>query len=287
MIQAIKKLYLEVTTKCNLNCSYCYNCSLVRNKEVNLAEKLEWFFRKFSSIISADLLVTLHGGEPLLDCESAKKIYSTITEWVPGAAINIQTNGTTLHLPEVQAFLFGIENKFLSVGFDSKEKNPRNLDKWTMNYLRNVSKVDCNYVISDAEDIKNLAGNLNYIYHSYGFHPHINYNFLNSYQLQTVYPEIVMQLRKTDYHLRQTNVELSVEECGEVTLQSDGVFRGCEHKIYTSTTFTDALHFQTQNCSACEYKKYCIACPVRIANYQGNLCFLTKALVEGAKTVAK
>ena len=84
-----KKIYIEITNVCNLNCKFCPDTN--RKKEFMSLEKFEEAIKKIYKLTK---LVTLHvKGEPLLhkDLENILKILEKYN-----LKINITTNGTLI-----------------------------------------------------------------------------------------------------------------------------------------------------------------------------------------------
>ena len=114
-------LLLKLTGKCNYSCSYCYDYDSRRfNKKLSFAqitETLDYLFPK-----QKDLLITFHGGEPLLQFDLIKDIVEYVCKCCPhetNVSYSIQTNGS-LFSNEILTFLD--EHKF-SVGISLDGNN--------------------------------------------------------------------------------------------------------------------------------------------------------------------
>lgn len=99
-------LLIKIAAKCNLNCSYCYiynsgykNSLANQPKHItdetldNLADKLG----KLDKAQHKNMVICLHGGEPLLvGNKRLKTIVQRLSEHFPGA-LTIQSNGTLIN----------------------------------------------------------------------------------------------------------------------------------------------------------------------------------------------
>jgi len=94
-----KKLILETTPKCNLNCKYCYMPE--KGAKTTPIRVIKKSIERFVENNKKSLLVTFHGGEPLLvgikkfeEFMRIEKEYNTKNLQIRN---NIQTNGTLIN----------------------------------------------------------------------------------------------------------------------------------------------------------------------------------------------
>ena len=72
----MKQIYIKTTNKCNLHCKHCY-MARYRNQDTYFDEiqTCNWINNYLQYINDKDILISLHGGEPLL-CPNDKIIYT-------------------------------------------------------------------------------------------------------------------------------------------------------------------------------------------------------------------
>ncbi|MHA1410967.1 MAG: TIGR04084 family radical SAM/SPASM domain-containing protein, partial [Candidatus Odinarchaeia archaeon] len=102
--------HLQITTICNLNCSYC------GGGEIDVDEKINYSItdlNNFLQKVSDKGVINFYGGEPLLNIEFIEKVMDTIK----GYHFVIQTNGILLHklknnyLNKFQAILVSLDGR--------------------------------------------------------------------------------------------------------------------------------------------------------------------------------
>lgn len=96
---SIKQIHIITTTRCNLNCSYCYE-NRKSGVDMDVDKVFEALKAEFlSTPVQIPILLSMHGGEPLLAHEKIKvladKIWSHFSD--RKVIINIITNGTILN----------------------------------------------------------------------------------------------------------------------------------------------------------------------------------------------
>lgn len=131
-----KKVYIEITNICNLNCKFCPNTS--RKKEFMTLEKFEEVIKK---IHKSTKLVTLHvKGEPLLhkDLENILKILEKYN-----LKTNITTNGTL------------IKDK-LEIIKNSNAVRQINFSLHSMVQNENINKQYLTDIFESVEELKNV-----------------------------------------------------------------------------------------------------------------------------------
>jgi len=132
-----KKIYIEITNACNLNCSFC-----IKNKrKINYMtiEDYKYIINKIKGYTKEIYLHVL--GEPLLHPDIIKFIEYASNE---GLMVNITTNGYLID---------NIENvdklRRLNISLHSYNKNYKiNIDKYLDNIFRIVDKIRINTVVS-------------------------------------------------------------------------------------------------------------------------------------------
>ena len=131
-----KKIYIEITNICNLNCEFCPDTN--RKKEIMSLEKFEEVIRKIHKFTK---LVTLHvKGEPLLhkDLENILKILEKYN-----LKTNITTNGTL------------IKDK-LEIIKNSNAVRQINFSLHSMVQNENINKQYLTDIFESAEELKGI-----------------------------------------------------------------------------------------------------------------------------------
>lgn len=169
----LKKLTINVTKNCNLNCSYCY----VKKENINLDKKvaldsIDFFINKFNEIEQ----ILFFGGEPLLNFDVIKEIVKYFYYLFENNKINyipdfyIITNGTIIN-KKILNFIKNYEIG-LTVSLDYPES------------AHNKSRISNNYsykmIIDNLKKIKKYVKNLG-IELTYYLN-HIDFNLIELYK---------------------------------------------------------------------------------------------------------
>jgi len=124
-----KKIYIEITNVCNMNCSFCKP-----NKRENLFMKKEQFFNVIKEIRNYTNLIALHvKGEPLLHPELEEILEICEKNSI---LVNITTNGTLLK-EKIEILKKSKALRQLNISLHSIEKNSR-YKKSTAEYLKEI-----------------------------------------------------------------------------------------------------------------------------------------------------
>lgn len=136
----MKKIYIEITNSCNLNCEFCHNTN--REKAVMTIEQFENIIKQVKEYSN---LICLHvKGEPLFYPE-LDKIFDVLTKY--NLKTNITTNGTLLKFrSEV------LENskclRQLNISLHSSVENQNiNIEEYMKRIFEVVEKLEKNGVI--------------------------------------------------------------------------------------------------------------------------------------------
>lgn len=110
-ILPVNTVFLEVTTQCNLSCTYCYQKNnQFKNLEYSHAKNaIEWACNTFRNPIQ----VVFFGGEPFL---RKKFIFRLVKEYQNSISFGLQTNGTLLKKNDIKRLSQYRVN--LSISFD-------------------------------------------------------------------------------------------------------------------------------------------------------------------------
>lgn len=131
-IKQTQQILFEVTTSCNLKCSYCIqgelyhdSDSIISSKRLNLRSAVKLLKYVFRFKAKEDRLsIGFYGGEPLLNINFIKKIVKIIHQLDAGNERDIDylmtTNATLIH----KHIDFLVENKFnIMISLDGNEEN--------------------------------------------------------------------------------------------------------------------------------------------------------------------
>lgn len=97
----LKKLYIELTSQCNLNCSICYRKAWSQELESMKPEILDQILRDLEETKTVDKVVLGGIGEPTLS-----PLFSKALEALQGYHLTLTTNGTTLN-PKMASLIAG------------------------------------------------------------------------------------------------------------------------------------------------------------------------------------
>lgn len=291
-----KCIYLHVTQKCNLKCSYCYNVDNLNKRVDELSfATIEKIIKSFRD--NGGEIVVLTGGEALtrddiIDvARSVKKI---------GLKCELLTNGTFLF--EKKDILECLDNVIISLDTFEKEKNKRNgLDISALK--RNLEMIPIKYrekisvrAVISAEDtdswkkIKAFCKKCNY-----SFIP--NLYIPNSLKEEEMVPEYI-ELPQPE------TVEMSANYCGagyaEIAVDSDGKVYPCQTLVRKGFQVADSIYSTfdqevinlfknrrldlVKECNECEYKYLCGGgCPAVSYKLYGDLYVAPKPLCKHLK----
>ena len=96
-----QNITIQVTQKCNMNCTYCYCHEGIEGKETISIEQIDYiaqYYEFLSQKLKVNInisSVTFTGGEPLLDEDTVSLINYSVKKW-PEAKLYIMTNGLNL-----------------------------------------------------------------------------------------------------------------------------------------------------------------------------------------------
>lgn len=101
---SLRKVFIYLTEKCNLNCDYCFFKDKTRKRTLS-QETLRTFLDWLSSVYPrGPAFFEFSGGEPLLEWNRLKNGILEVQRRFPAAEIGVQTNGLLLDRKK-QAFL--------------------------------------------------------------------------------------------------------------------------------------------------------------------------------------
>ncbi len=113
----IRSIYLHLTNKCNLSCSYCYRNSSPKISIKRSGEQFVTFFRSAKRLISDDACITFSGGEPMIHPDFFEVVEFT---YANGWENNLLTNGTFINENNAQRIcdLF----KYVKISLDGPDE---------------------------------------------------------------------------------------------------------------------------------------------------------------------
>lgn len=158
-MKKFSKIYIEITNKCNMNCSFCTKIS--RKDKVMTVEEFEMVVRDASKFTS---LIALHvKGEPLLH-PNLKEILSISEKY--NLKVNITTNATLL-LKQLDTILSFPSIRQINISLHSAEQSGIDEDVYITNIFKAVDDI-CNktniiisYRLWNLENLKNNKINQN------------------------------------------------------------------------------------------------------------------------------
>lgn len=111
---------IYVTTKCNMNCVYCYEKNFLKQEmSLNIAQKTVSFIKKkIEANGLTDISIQFHGGEPLLNFEVIKYVIKALENSSANITYSMTTNATLIS-EDMIPILMKFES--LSVSIDGAE----------------------------------------------------------------------------------------------------------------------------------------------------------------------
>ncbi|WP_418893126.1 radical SAM protein [Limibacterium fermenti] len=189
--QKVSTLTLNVTRKCNLKCSYCFEDSEYRKLEdmsFDIAKKaIDTFFTDNST----DWVIIFTGGEPLLNFKLLKQVAAYINSKELKVEYRIKTNATLINNEKTD---FLIRNNFkIQISLDGNKEAHDTHRKFTngKGSFAIVDKVIKNFIANGYGSLVSLSGTLTnqtiqYVDNCYN---HLNsYVGIYNYSLKPVMP---------------------------------------------------------------------------------------------------
>ena len=136
------KVYIEITNKCNLNCSFCSKTA--RADRFMQVEEFEKVVKEVSNYTN---LIALHvKGEPLLH-PHLKEILDIAEKY--NLKVNITTNATLLS-KKIEVILNSKSIRQINISLHSAEQNNINEEKYLENIFQSIDKIhqNTNIIIS-------------------------------------------------------------------------------------------------------------------------------------------
>lgn len=143
-----KKVYIEITNVCNLNCSFCSKTN--RESRFMKVSEFEHIAREVKDFTS---LIALHvKGEPLLHPE-LKEILEVCEKY--NLKVNITTNGTLL-LKNIDTILSSKAIRQINISLHSADQNMLNKQEYLKNIFISVDEIHKNTEIIISYRLWNL-----------------------------------------------------------------------------------------------------------------------------------
>ncbi len=154
--------YVEITSKCNLNCPYCYNDSGSKHYELNCDD----VFRIVDELYSKNIFaIAISGGEPFLHSDIKKIIDYCIKK---GVRPNIITNLTMLD--EKQTIDLLNKNVSFQVTFDGYNEETHSFTRGKNIFKKNIDFIENALLLNKIDNV------------SIRFNIHkLNYNYLDNF----------------------------------------------------------------------------------------------------------
>ena len=185
----ISKAYIEITNRCNLNCTTCYNRSGLNTvtREIGVTE-LERMITTFTAYGAKRILIS--GGEPTLHSEFEK--IAALPSRYPQLSFGVTTNGTTAAARSVLApAIKSQKNMTLQISLDGSSEETNALTRGRGNFEKAVEFARS---VSDAPAEKRLK-----MVVSRGNLAAVSYTHLDVYKRQVRYLDLAERgIRKRD-----------------------------------------------------------------------------------------
>lgn len=301
----LNSVYLHITQRCNLSCSYCYNHENLNRNDILNIDDVIFIANSLKNISVRNVILT--GGEPLLRKDIIKicEIFKNLN-----FKLALLTNGT--FISQKQEVLDLIDKAIISIDTFDQAKNIRNglnviklkEDLLTINASQR-SKITLRSVITHLDeaswkDIKSFAI-------ANGF------NFTSSVFVPNNFSEIELIPSVDKIEIDEKDCSLNKSVCGacynEIAIDSNGDIYPCQALIKPQFKISNILNCDWQKdlrnsqitktfmnisvdtiekCSICNYKYLCEGCcPAISYNLYGSLlkcaepmCIFSKNSIE-------
>ena len=263
----ISKAYIEITNRCNLNCTTCYNRSGLNTvtREIGVTE-LERMITTFMSYGAKRILIS--GGEPTLHSEFEK--IAALPSRYPQLSFGVTTNGTTAAARSVLApAIKSQKNMTLQISLDGSSEETNALTRGRGNFEKAVEFARS---VSDSPAEKRLKmvvsrGNLADVEKFYrlalslGFTPEFAFIFRSGngeceWDEKTLTPLEKLKVMKTVQRLNEesgANAQLPLCSLGcplslddselSLCVKTDGSIQPCQGLYDGKFTVANALSF--------------------------------------------
>lgn len=158
-MKKFSKIYVEITNKCNMNCSFCSKTS--REDRFMTVQEFEEIVKEISKFTS---LIALHvKGEPLLH-PNLKEMLNISEKY--NLKVNITTNATLLH-KQLNTILTSPSIRQINISLHSAEQNGIDENNYITNIFNAIDSIceNTNIIISyrlwNLKDLKNNKINQN------------------------------------------------------------------------------------------------------------------------------
>lgn len=111
-----------LTSACNLACKYCYQGTHENGRTISretMDQLLDFLLQHIQRNKEKNIMIVLHGGEPLLAFDELRYLIDKARTIIPSAYFSMTTNGTYL-TPEMETYLQK-ELAYLSLSIDGSE----------------------------------------------------------------------------------------------------------------------------------------------------------------------
>ena len=263
----ISKAYIEITNRCNLNCTTCYNRSGLNTvtREIGVTE-LERMITTFTAYGAKRILIS--GGEPTLHSEFEK--IAALPSRYPQLSFGVTTNGTTAAARSVLApAIKSQKNMTLQISLDGSSEETNALTRGRGNFEKAVEFARS---VSDSPAEKRLKmvvsrGNLADVEKFYrlalslGFTPEFAFIFRSGngeceWDEKTLTPLEKLKVMKTVQRLNEesgANAQLPLCSLGcplslddselSLCVKTDGSIQPCQGLYDGKFTVANALSF--------------------------------------------
>jgi len=230
-------LMLTVTESCNLNCVYCYE-SIKSKKTMSIKTAIKYITKAFDLLNNSNtLIISFHGGEPLIAYDLIKEISEWIwsKKWPCKYLLFATTNATLLTNEMKQWFTINRNRILLGLSYDgtdamqdiNRSASSRLIDKDF--FIKNWPRQSIKMTISKYT-VNSIAKGIIYL-HSYGFVVNANLAYGTNWNMEESFDVFFKQLKELAdfyiYHPKIMPTSLLNLPLPAILIEKDGIHHCC------------------------------------------------------------
>lgn len=308
----MKRVLVNITEQCNLNCSFCY----VYPKRKNILDTdvfIDWI-SKYKNFFKEDIEISFYGGEPILQITELIKIISTF-----GTEVKKYTLGTNLVYDLTNDIINTCKNCYVITSWDPislRFKTKSNFELWKENCK--IIKPDICTIVLNNEVLKTdprdifencILWGFKKIHfqklHNIGNAKVLNLSVPNwnevddwlcsAYEFRLLELKVILFEDYINSCIKDKAFENWNHKCAgdSITIQSDGSISGCclstaetfssiyesLETLYTSKKYKFIMNTASEKlvCRICSFYQYCNSNCLRL-KWNNNICPFPKKL---------
>lgn len=272
------KAFVIGTNHCNLDCAFCINKSVAP-----ALPDLDKVIAAVEHILGSGKCekIMISGGEPLADRAYLNRMLNSIEPYKERVSIDLYSNGHLLdddtHLALLRhcrklIYIFGVSPvPYKNLGLLLANPTVRRILK------EDPQCIKINYVIPGPDEISSLTADIHRM-EELGLYYQLTFNKELFKEAKSYYRQLHAEIRKTKFKPEKKYMCDAPLDCDMVTVESDGLTRGCGRK-QTVEQLQYADLFLRSFCKKCKFRAYCVVCRPSLcrANFE-QLCYLNYAL---------